>query len=114
VGGLLFLAGLATAIAGRVALGQSWSNIEDATVQADHALVSRGVYRFIRHPIYTGDSLLLLGLQLALNSWLAVAMLAPLAVFARRAIAEETRLAQVIPGYEAYCRRTKRFVPFLY
>ncbi len=113
-GGLLFLAGLATAIAGRVALGQSWSNIEDATVKANHALVSQGVYRFIRHPIYTGDSLLLLGLQLALNSWLAVAMLAPLAVFARRAIAEETRLAQVIPGYDAYCRRTKRFVPFIY
>jgi len=113
-GGLLFLVGLATAIAGRFALGRSWSNIEDATIQTDHALVTRGVYRFIRHPIYTGDSLLLLGLQLALNSWLAVAMLAPLAVFARRAIAEEERLAQAIPGYAAYRQRTKRFVPFIY
>ncbi len=114
VGGLLFLAGLATAVAGRVALGRSWSNIEDATVKADHTLVSQGVYQFIRHPIYAGDSLLLLGLQMALNSWLAVAMLAPVAVFARRAIAEEARLAQAIPGYEDYCRRTKRFVPFIY
>lgn len=112
-GGLLFLGGLATAIAGRVALGRSWSNIEDATVQVDHRLVTRGVYRFIRHPIYAGDSLLLIGLQMALNSWLAVAMLAPLAIFARRAIAEEARLAQAIPGYADYCRRTKRFVPFI-
>jgi protein-S-isoprenylcysteine O-methyltransferase Ste14 len=114
VGGLLFLAGLATAVAGRVALGRSWSNIEDATVKADHTLVSQGVYRFIRHPIYTGDSLLLIGLQMALNSWLALAMLAPLAIFARRAIAEEARLAQAIPDYEDYRRRTKRFVPFIY
>lgn len=110
---LLFLVGLATAIAGRTALGQSWSNIEDGAIKQDHALITKGVYRFIRHPIYTGDSILLIGLQLALNSWLIAVMPALVAVFARRAVAEEQRLSQAIPGYAAYCRRTKRFVPFV-
>lgn len=109
----IYCAGLALAIAGRVQLGDNWANIEDAQVMQKQMLVHQGVYRYIRHPIYTGDMLLLIGLQLALNSWLVLAMFLPVLVFARQAVAEEKLLAQSFADYPAYTRQTKRFIPFL-
>jgi protein-S-isoprenylcysteine O-methyltransferase Ste14 len=111
---LLFLAGLGMAVAGRGQLGKSWSNIEDGQVLPGQALVSDGIYRYVRHPIYAGDSLLLFGLQLALNSWLVLAMFGPLLIFLRRALAEEAILSADIPGYADYMKRSRRFVPFLF
>jgi protein-S-isoprenylcysteine O-methyltransferase Ste14 len=113
VGLVLYTAGLATAIAGRLQLGWNWSDIEKAFVKKDHALVSHGLYRFVRHPIYAGDVLLLMGLELALNSWLVFGI-AALAIYVRRqAIREEGQLRRVLPGYDQYCRRTTRFLPFV-
>jgi protein-S-isoprenylcysteine O-methyltransferase Ste14 len=113
-GAAIYTAGLALAVAGRVQLGASWSDIEAAGVPANQVVVERGVYRYIRHPIYAGDLALLLGLELALNSWLVlgVVLLAPVVV--RQALKEERLLAASLEGYPAYCTRTRRFVPFLW
>jgi protein-S-isoprenylcysteine O-methyltransferase Ste14 len=94
-------------------LGKNWVDLEDYQVLPEQLLVTEGIYRYVRHPIYTGDVLLLVGLELALNSWLVVAVLIPLAVFVRQALAEEALLSRVFPEYAAYCQRTKRFIPFL-
>jgi protein-S-isoprenylcysteine O-methyltransferase Ste14 len=112
-GVLLYAAGLALAIAGRVQLGPSWTNLEDGGAPARAPLVTRGVYAYIRHPIYTGDLLLLLGLELALNSWLVLAVAIPAAIAVRKARAEETALARQSPEYAAYRRRTRAFIPFV-
>jgi protein-S-isoprenylcysteine O-methyltransferase Ste14 len=113
VGLALYTLGLVTAVAGRVQLGWNWSDIEKAYVKQDHALVSHGLYNYIRHPIYAGDLLLLLGLELTLNSWCVLGTLA-LAVYIRRqAIREEGQLRNALPGYDQYCRRTSRFLPFV-
>jgi protein-S-isoprenylcysteine O-methyltransferase Ste14 len=109
----LYLVGLATAVAGRLQLGRSWANLEDYAVLPDQRLVTHGLYGYIRHPIYAGDLLLLAGLELALNSWLVVGVLAIAAVVWRQAAAEERVLAGSFPGYEDYRRRTKRFIPFV-
>lgn len=109
----LYTLGLAIAVAGRIQLGWNWSDIEKAYVKQDHALVSHGLYRYVRHPIYTGDLLLVLGLELALNSWLALGTFA-LALYVRRqAMREELQLGRSLPGYDQYCRRTTRFIPYL-
>jgi protein-S-isoprenylcysteine O-methyltransferase Ste14 len=109
----IYTLGLITAVTGRVQLGWNWSDIEKAYVKQDHALVSHGLYRHVRHPIYTGDLLLLLGLELALNSWGVLGALALVVYVRRQAIREESQLARALPGYDQYCRRTARFVPFL-
>ena len=111
VGVVLFTAGLITAIVGRIHLGDSWSNIE--TPQAKNAVVAHGIYGYIRHPIYTGDMLLLGGLELCLNSWLVIGVLVLAAMVANKAIREERMLAQRLPGYDVYVTKTKRFIPFL-
>lgn len=112
-GTLLYVAGLATAVIGRLQLGRNWVDLEEYRVLPDQSLVTHGIYRYIRHPIYSGDVLLLLGLELALGSWLVVGVAVPLAVAIRQALAEEALLAATFPGYRAYCARTKRFIPFV-
>jgi len=113
VGVALYAVGLATAIAGRMQLGRNWVDFEDYTVLKNQSLVAEGVYRYVRHPIYTGDIFLLLGLELALNSWLVLAVAVLFVVVYRQAAAEEKVLAATIPGYDEYCSRTKRFIPYV-
>jgi protein-S-isoprenylcysteine O-methyltransferase Ste14 len=106
----LFTIGLLTAIFGRLNLGKSWSDIE-----SPHAaeVVSNGVYAYIRHPIYSGDLIMLTGLELALNSWLVLGVLLLIPVVFLRAVKEEKILAERLTGYDAYVQRTKRFIPFV-
>lgn len=109
---ILYTFGLVIAVAARIQLGMNWSDIEKSFVADDHSLVARGLYRFVRHPIYTGDTMLLAGLELALNSW-GVAAVIPLMFYVRmQAVKEERRLLASLPGYEQYYRHTSRFIPF--
>ena len=113
IGIALFSLGLMTAIAARIQLGDNWSNIESAKVLVDHAVVDKGIYNYVRHPIYTGDLLLLIGLELALNSWLVIGALALCPIVMWKAIKEEKMLLRKLAGYVEYHERTKRFIPFL-
>ena len=67
-GVIIYFAGLFIAVSGRLQLGNNWANLEDYQVLPQQKLVNTGLYAYIRHPIYTGDFLLILGLELALNS----------------------------------------------
>ena len=109
----LYTFGLCVAILGRVQLGDSWADIEAAQILQHHPVVTTGLYRYVRHPIYIGDLVMLLGLELSLNSWcvLGVCVLAPYVLW--RAVSEEHMLSEQLPGYDVYCARTWRFVPFV-
>lgn len=109
----IFTLGLLTAISARIQLGNNWSDIEDGKIADEHAVVSKGIYGYIRHPIYTGDILLLLGLELCLNSWLVLGLVLLVPVVTFQAIKEEQKLIRALPDYADYTRRTKRFIPFL-
>ena len=109
----IYTAGLLIAIVGRLHLGDNWLDIEEAGTRRNQIVVSRGIYSLIRHPIYTGDLMLLLGLELALRSWLVVGVLLLSPAILLQAIREEDFLRETLPGYDDYCRRTKRFVPFV-
>lgn len=71
-----------------------------------------GIYRFVRHPIYSG--LLLLACALALTSgslWTTAACMALITLINVKARWEERHLAARFPGYAAYAARTPRFIP---
>lgn len=109
----IYTLGLVLAIVGRIQLGNNWVNLEDAQVLSHQQLVDAGIYRFIRHPIYSGDFLLVLGLELALNSWLVLIVLPLAIVIYRQANAEEKLLVEAFPQYPEYQRRTKMFLPYI-
>jgi protein-S-isoprenylcysteine O-methyltransferase Ste14 len=114
VGVIIYTVGLATAVAARFQLGNNWANIETGQILKSQKVVASGIYAYVRHPIYIGDLLLLLGLELALNSWLVLGVLLLAPVVMMKAIKEERMLAEELSGYEAYCRSSKRFVPFVF
>jgi protein-S-isoprenylcysteine O-methyltransferase Ste14 len=110
----LYTLGLLIAITARWQLGTNWADIEAAQVLDQQHVVASGLYRYLRHPIYTGDLLLLIGLELSLNSWLVLALLPLIPVVVWRAVQEERMLVQRLPGYAAYCADTWRFVPLVW
>jgi protein-S-isoprenylcysteine O-methyltransferase Ste14 len=112
-GVIVYTIGLAVAIAGRTQLGGNWSDIETAKVLSHQTVVQHGMYRYVRHPIYVGDLLLLAGLELALNSWLVLGVIVLTPVVLSRAVREEELLKQSLAGYREYCRTSKRFIPFV-
>jgi protein-S-isoprenylcysteine O-methyltransferase Ste14 len=114
VGVVIYTLGLSIAILARVQLGANWIDIEDARVLSGQQIVATGLYRYVRHPIYAGDLLLLVGLQLSLNSWLVLGVIVLAFVVTGRAKHEEELLSAQLPGYAQYCAATSRFVPFLF
>lgn len=76
-------------------------------------VVDRGPYAVVRHPMYAGAALLLVGLSLWLESTAGVvAALVPILALVARAVLEERFLARALPGYAAYAARVRaRLVP---
>ncbi len=81
-----------------------------------HRVVSTGPYAYVRHPLYTGFVLFLLGTSLLLGSWYGLALAAvPIAVLAWRAVHEERLLADRLVGYADYAARVRyRLIPLLW
>ena len=80
------------------------------------AIVERGPYGVVRNPMYLGHLIFVLGLALALRSWIAAALFAFHAVwFDRRVAADEARLEALFgPTYLNYRARVKRWIPGVY
>jgi protein-S-isoprenylcysteine O-methyltransferase Ste14 len=67
IGFVLSVAGVALAIWARVLLGTNWSGM--VTLKEDHELIRRGPYVYVRHPIYSGMLLALLGTAIWFGRW---------------------------------------------
>jgi protein-S-isoprenylcysteine O-methyltransferase Ste14 len=83
----------------------------------DHKLITHGVYRFVRHPAYSGIVLCLFGLGLSFENWIRVIILVvpPAAALLYRIHVEEKVLIRHFGSeYEEYVRRTKRLIPGIY
>jgi protein-S-isoprenylcysteine O-methyltransferase Ste14 len=79
-------------------------------------LVTGGIYAHSRNPMYVGNALILVGLAIASNSWLSVAVVIPLYLFTCMAIvaAEERYLrGRFGDAFDAYCRDVPRWLPRL-
>lgn len=77
-------------------------------VAPEQRVVDTGPYARVRHPMYAGALLFLLGTPLALESWWALVPFALLtAAIVVRLVAEERLLARTLPGYDRYLTRVK-------
>lgn len=75
-------------------------------------LSTAGEYRYVRHPIYSGVLLVVLGVTVRSGNGVTAAVaLATVAFFQLKARWEEQLLRRRFPDYEAYSRTTPRFVP---
>lgn len=98
-----------------VVLGRSFRTTVE--VEAGQAVVTRGPYRWVRHPSYTGLMLIAAGFGLAFSTWpgLVLCLVLPAFALLRRIQVEETELTRVLGDpYRAYRDRTKRLIPGLW
>ncbi len=86
------------------------------TVEADQKVVSTGLYGLVRHPMYFGSLIMLVGFPLALGSyWGLVALIPIVIVLAVRILDEEKALNQELVGYSEYMHKVHhRLVPFVW
>lgn len=86
------------------------------TLHDGHKVISTGPYGLVRHPMYSGLILFLVGIPLALGSWWGLAVVAlTAAVLAARLLDEERFLATSLAGYREYTERVRhRLVPLVW
>ncbi len=107
---VLELAGIVVVGVGLLHLGRSATPLP--TPVQDGELRSTGLYRYVRHPIYSGVMAIAVGSAIPSgSSAIATAALALVAWLAIKARWEERRLEARYPGYTAYASRTPRFIP---
>ena len=93
-------------------LGTNWSITLE--LREEHRLITQGVYRAIRHPMYSAMALYAVGQALVIPNWVAgfSNLIAFSVLIALRIGAEETMMAkQFGDEYAAYSARTKRLIP---
>ena len=113
LGLILVAAGLGLAVWARWHLGRNWSST--VTLKEGHTLVQSGPYRKIRHPIYTGLLLALVGTAAATGEWRGVLAVACAFIGVRWKIrVEEDRMRRTFPQYEQYRKATSALLPLLY
>jgi protein-S-isoprenylcysteine O-methyltransferase Ste14 len=85
-------------------------------VASGQKVVSTGLYGLVRHPMYTGNVLMLVGLPLALGSYWALALVVPgVAVLAARIRDEEKLLGEELDGYREYTQKVRsRLIPYVW
>ena len=114
IGVALLLFGLLWAVWARHTLGSNWSG--RISVKSGHELVRSGPYRWVRHPVYTGGLLGLLGSALAsgkVSAFLGL-LLAICALVYKLRIEERWMLTQFGDRYREYRRASWALLPFVY
>lgn len=111
IGVVLIYLGSAMNILGRLTLKANWS--DHIKIYNDHTLITKGVFGFVRHPLYASLFVMLFGGALVFSN-IACALLTafvfiPLMTY--RAKQEETMLMNAFPEYEKYKEKTGMFFP---
>lgn len=113
VGDVLVAVGLCIAMLVVIQNGYAAANV---TVEASQQLASTGLYGLVRHPMYTGNIILMVGVPLALGSYWGLVFVIPgLIVLAFRIRDEEDLLEQELGGYREYEQQVRyRLVPYVW
>jgi protein-S-isoprenylcysteine O-methyltransferase Ste14 len=112
IGAAVVAAGLGLAVWARIALGRNWGM--PMTTKDEPELVTSGPYRFVRHPIYTGILVAMLGSALATSLYWLVALVIVGTYFVHSARVEERLMTGSFPAaYPSYQARTKMLIPFV-
>ncbi len=100
----------------RKELGTNWTHAAEYQIKKNHVLVTKGIYKYVRHPIYTGMFLSCIGAELVAGSYLFVAFLLLLPFTAYlQAKREETILTEKFGDeYINYIKTTNMFIPYIW
>lgn len=110
----LFIVGLSIAIVAKLTLKRFYSST--LVTRKDHQLITHGVYRFVRHPLYLGVLIAIMGVPVyapSLYGFLILSLLIPILLL-RIKMEEDMLIKHFGDEYQAYRRATKKLIPFLH
>jgi len=110
----LFVVGLTIAIVAQITLWRFYSGT--LVIREDHQLITHGIYRFARHPIYFGVLIGIMGLPVitpSLYGFLVLSLLIPI-ILNRIRMEEELLTEEFGDAYRAYKETTRKLIPFIY
>jgi protein-S-isoprenylcysteine O-methyltransferase len=110
----LLISGLAIRWSSIATLGRLFT--VDVAIHRDHTLVESGLYKYIRHPSYTGLLMAFFGLGFSFVNWLSlIVLVVPITLAVLNRISKEEAALREGLGepYTTYCTRTKRLVPWV-
>lgn len=113
---LLQVSGIAIAVKARITLSSNWTQAYDYQIKKDHELVTSGIYKYIRHPIYTGLTLAVTGGLVIAQTYLFIPLFIALLFWSySRGIREEQILTKAFGDkYKRYIKQTKMLIPFVF
>lgn len=112
---IVLLAGIGLRATAILSLGKAFSS--NVAIRSNQKIYRGGLYRYLRHPAYTGSLLAFLGLGIEVRNWVGFCVLVvPVtAAFLYRIHVEEIALNEAFGAeYAAYSRQTKRLIPGIY
>jgi protein-S-isoprenylcysteine O-methyltransferase Ste14 len=111
---IIFIFGTVLGSLGRLALRADYMPAFNTKPSA--RIIATGPYKMVRHPIYLGSLLMILGAELSLNSWLLILILIAVPIAVNRIAIEESLLAQAhAEQWEGFTKSTPhKLVPFVY
>jgi protein-S-isoprenylcysteine O-methyltransferase Ste14 len=113
LGDVLVAAGLGIAMLVVIQNGYAAATV---TVETGQKVVSGGLYKFVRHPMYVGNVIMMVGVPLALGSYWGLLFVLPgVVVLIFRILDEEKMLTQDLTGYHEYAQRVRyRLMPYVW
>ena len=113
-GMILYAIGLTISVIAAITLKRFYSST--LLTREDHQLITHGIFRFSRHPVYLGALMCMIGISvfaLSLPGFLIMLVMIP--IFLNRIRMEENMLTgEFGDGYRAYVKSTKKLIPFIY
>jgi protein-S-isoprenylcysteine O-methyltransferase Ste14 len=108
VTGLVAVAAAFGVLIWATAVNRFFSSVIRIQTDRGHHVITRGPYRFVRHPAYAVCPLLMIGSGLALGSWLATLIgLLMVPAILHRTVLEDRILREELPGYAEYAKRVR-------
>lgn len=115
-GFILVILGFVECVSARKTLDSNWTDSFEYQIKKKHELITQGIYKYVRHPIYGGILILTNGALIVAGSYTVIiffiGMLLVLETYAKR---EEKLLTKYFgKKYIKYMKTTKKFIPFIY
>lgn len=115
IGFIVVLIGIGICMSARKALSDNWTHAAEYQIKKSHQLITSGIYKYIRHPIYSGFAIIFIGAEIVAGSWLWVSFLALfIGAYAQGKREEKILIAHFGDQYKTYMRHSKMLIPFLF
>ncbi len=114
VGALIFIIGLVITVNAQMTLKRNYSSM--LRIREGHQLITHGIYKYVRHPVYTGTLLRTFAIPIyttSLLGFLFALVGIPLFIY-RIGVEEKMLIEEYGDEYLKYMKATSKLIPYIY